>query len=164
MIHEAFFGIEDDSDPEEKEEKEHDFKLLNRLLGYVNGAINPLLIGYCEKVFNNLYQGNRTKLLRYWLDNFSKQYLKLVSNMNICNIVKKIITLHEEEGQEMFNEERYNMLKEVLANYSKEDWEYRANTIEIFREIFNRYLMIANGKALLQLILDSSAQYLDGDI
>lgn len=99
MIYEMFFGIEDDSGEEDNGgaggKKGEDFRLLDRLLGYVESAaaLNPLLTGYCEKVFTNLFHGNRAKLLRYWFDRYSKQYVRLLSNMNICNLVKTIITI-----------------------------------------------------------------------
>ena len=103
-------------------------------------------------------------MTQYWLHKYSFAYVKLLSNMNICNIVKKVVTLPEEEGEEMFVEARAELLRQILDSFGEEGEEYRSNAIDIFREIFGKYLMISNGRHLLQLILDSSSSYLHGDI
>jgi hypothetical protein len=67
LIYEAFFGIEDDSGEEDTETThqlaEPAHHNLDRLLSYFKQAeLNPLLVGYCEKVFNNLFHRRRTKV------------------------------------------------------------------------------------------------------
>ena len=97
MVYEVFFGVEDDSGEEEGEGKgegKQDYRLLDKVLSYPKtNPLNPLLMGYCEKVFLNLFHGQRDKLLAHWFTHYASLYPALLSNTSISNILRQIITL-----------------------------------------------------------------------
>lgn len=85
-----------------------------------------------------------------------------MNNMNVANMMKKMIALEPDKRQpETFLSLRRVMLSCLLNMFRIRDQEFKANLVAILIELTNRRLLLCDGEELFREVLESPTLLLD---